>query len=66
MMFSRRQLCAGDAGAEGDKMQAYEQILKRRRLVALAQAQSQEVAVLRAEVERLRMRTFAALVQVEH
>lgn len=40
-------------------------IVQRRRLVDLAKAQAQEVAVLRAEVERLRMKTFPALVQVE-
>lgn len=59
------EISGGDAMA-GDRMLAYKEIVKRRRLVELAKAQSQEVAVLRAEVERLRMRTFAALVQVEH
>lgn len=44
----------------------YQEIVQRRKLVDLAKAQAQEVAVLRAEVERLRMRTFPALVQVEH
>uniref|UniRef100_F6U441 Cilia- and flagella-associated protein 43 n=1 Tax=Ciona intestinalis TaxID=7719 RepID=F6U441_CIOIN len=39
-------------------------IVQRRKLVDLAKAQAQEVAVLRAEVERLRMKTFPALVQV--
>lgn len=43
----------------------YQQIVQRRKLVDLAKAQANEVAVLRAEVERLRMRTFPALVQVE-
>ncbi|KAL5017485.1 hypothetical protein ScPMuIL_007074 [Solemya velum] len=51
-----------DAGAE----KRYQEIVQRRKLVDLAKAQAQEVAVLRAEVERLRMRTFPALVQVEH
>jgi len=41
-------------------------VVQRRRLVDLAKAQAQEVAVLRAEVERLRMKTFPALVQLEH
>ena len=41
----------------------YRQILQRQKLVDLAKAQAKEVAVLRAEVERLRMRTFPALVQ---
>lgn len=40
-------------------------IVQRRKLVDLAKAQAQEVAVLRAEVERLRMKTFPALVQIE-
>lgn len=51
-----------DSGAE----KRYQDIVQRRKLVDLAKAQAQEVAVLRAEVERLRMRTFPALVQVEH
>lgn len=51
-----------DSGAE----KRYQEIVQRRKLVDLAKAQAQEVAVLRAEVERLRMRTFPALVQVEH
>eukprot|EP00118_Oscarella_pearsei_P015536 m.140476 g.140476 ORF g.140476 m.140476 type:complete len:1641 (+) comp38310_c0_seq5:24-4946(+) len=51
----------GDGGMER-KMR---DIRARRRLVETAKSQAQEVAVLRAEVERLRMRTFPALVQVE-
>ncbi|CAF1594127.1 unnamed protein product [Rotaria magnacalcarata] len=43
-----------------------QQVVRRRRLVDLAKAQAQEVAYLRAEVERLRMKTFPALVQIEH
>ncbi|KAH9492451.1 Cilia- and flagella-associated protein 43, partial [Bulinus truncatus] len=43
----------------------YQEIVQRRKMVDLAKAQAQEVAILRAEVERLRMRTFPALVQVE-
>ena len=42
------------------------QVVMRRRLVELAKQQAEQVAVLRAEVERLRMRTFPALVQVEN
>ena len=41
-------------------------IVQRRRLVETAKSQAQEVAVLRAELERLRMRTFPALVQVDN
>ena len=51
-----------DTGAE----RRLQDIVARRKLVDLAKAQAQEVAVLRAEVERLRMRTFPALVQIEH
>eukprot|EP00795_Rhopilema_esculentum_P012071 gene12071-2664_t len=40
-------------------------IITRKKLVDLAKAQAQEIAILRAEVERLRMRTFPALVQVD-
>ena len=40
-------------------------IVQRRRLVELAKTQAQEVALLRAEVERLRMRTFPALIQAQ-
>ncbi|KAK3096042.1 hypothetical protein FSP39_022384 [Pinctada imbricata] len=50
----------------GGSEKRYQEIVQRRKLVDLAKAQAQEVAVLRAEVERLRMRTFPALVQVEH
>lgn len=47
-------------------MEMHKEIVQRRRMVDVAKVQSQEVALLRAEVERLRMRTFAALVQSEH
>lgn len=40
-------------------------IIQRRKLLDLAKAQAQEVAFLRSEVERLRMKTFPALVQIE-
>lgn len=40
-------------------------VVQRSQLVALAKSQAQEIAVLRAELERLRMRTFPALVQVD-
>lgn len=41
------------------------QIVTRRRFVELAKSQAEKIAVLRAEVERLRMKTFPALVQVD-
>ncbi|XP_057306385.1 cilia- and flagella-associated protein 43-like [Hydractinia symbiolongicarpus] len=40
-------------------------IITRRKLVDLAKAQASEISMLRAEVERLRMRTFPALVQLD-
>ncbi|XP_063718204.1 cilia- and flagella-associated protein 43-like isoform X2 [Symsagittifera roscoffensis] len=54
------------AGSQGPSEQSrMKDIVQRRKLVDLAKNQAQEVAVLRAEVERLRMRTFPALVQIE-
>ncbi|XP_072177751.1 cilia- and flagella-associated protein 43-like [Diadema setosum] len=55
---------AAKASSSGSEKRMQD-IVQRRKLVDLAKAQAQEVAVLRAEVERLRMRTFPALVQVE-
>jgi len=40
-------------------------IVTRRRLVELVKSQAQEISVLQSEVERQRMRTFPALVQVD-
>lgn len=57
---------SADRRSDAGKEKRYMEIVQRRKLVDLAKAQAQEVAVLRAEVERLRMRTFPALVQVEH
>ena len=58
--------CAADRRNELDvRARKYEEIVQRRRLIELAKQQAQEIAVLRAEVERLRMRTFPALVQLE-
>ncbi|XP_069467846.1 cilia- and flagella-associated protein 43 [Ambystoma mexicanum] len=44
----------------------YQDIVQRRKMMDLAKAQAQEISVLRAEVERLRMKTFPALVQMEY
>ncbi|XP_034989894.2 cilia- and flagella-associated protein 43 isoform X2 [Zootoca vivipara] len=43
----------------------YEDIVQRQQLVDLAKAQAQELSVLQAEVERLRMRTFPAFFDVQ-
>ena len=40
-------------------------IVSRRRMVELVRAQAAEIGVLRGELERLRMATFPALVQVD-
>ena len=40
-------------------------IVTRRQLVETAKAHDQEISALRTELERLRMRTFPALVQVD-
>ena len=40
-------------------------IITRRKLVDLAKVQASEIGILRAEVERLRMKTFPALLQVD-
>ncbi|XP_026523209.1 cilia- and flagella-associated protein 43 [Notechis scutatus] len=42
----------------------YEDIVQRQQLVDLAKAQAQELTILQAEVERLRMRTFPAFFDV--
>ncbi|BFY97723.1 hypothetical protein BsWGS_00763 [Bradybaena similaris] len=55
----------GGCRDDGGEVRRYQEIKQRRKLVDLAKAQAQEIAILRAEVERLRMRTFPALVQVE-
>ncbi|KAL8187387.1 UNVERIFIED_CONTAM: hypothetical protein K2H54_047783 [Gekko kuhli] len=43
----------------------YEDILQRQQLVDLAKAQAQELSILQAEVERLRMKTFPAFFDVQ-
>ncbi|MBN3297202.1 CFA43 protein, partial [Amia calva] len=67
MMISvaeKRHICdaiAMEQNQESSAEERYKDILQRKRLVDLAKAQAQEVAILRAEVERLRMKTFPAL-----
>lgn len=59
-------MCAGVPPAEANAEAKMRDIVLRRRLVETAKSQAQEVALLRAELERLRMRTFPALVQVDN
>lgn len=63
--FFLNDVSTADKRSDAGREERYRQIVQRRKLVDLAKAQAQEVAVLRAEVERLRMKTFPALVQVE-
>ena len=64
-LVERQQIQDASGGADmiAVSEQRMRDIVARRKLVELAKSQSQEVAVLRAEVERLRMKTFPALVQ---
>jgi len=59
--------CLSIGGAEkmGQNEQIMQNIITRRKLVDLAKTQASQIGVLRAEVERLRMRTFPALVQLD-
>jgi len=56
-------ITSGVSQAEAGAKERMYDILVRKKLVQMAKAQAQEIAILRAEVERLRMRTFPALVQ---
>lgn len=51
---------------ESDAEERYQEIIQRKKLVDLARAQAEEVATLRAEVERMRMKSFPALAQLKH
>ena len=55
----------GTLPSETNREQRMQDIVTRRRLVELVKSQAQEISVLQAEVEKLRMRTFPALVQVD-
>ena len=56
----------GPLPKEVEAEERMKEIVSRSRLVEVAKSQAQEIAILRAEVERLRMKTFPALVQVEN
>lgn len=58
--------CTGPLPKEVEAEERMKEIVSRSRLVEVAKSQAQEIAILRAEVERLRMKTFPALVQVEN
>lgn len=44
----------------------YQEIVRKRKLKDLAQAQAEELASLEAKLERLRMRNFPSLDQLKH
>lgn len=54
-----------ESQAQANREARLKNIVARRQLVDLARRQLNEVTVLRTELERLRMRTFPALVQVD-
>ena len=56
---------AGVAPSEAGARQRMEDIVSRRQLVELVRVQAAKIGVLQSELERLRMATFPALVQVE-
>jgi hypothetical protein len=45
---------------EMTKQDAHRELFTRRRLVDLAKSQAQDIAILREELERLRLRTYPA------
>ena len=57
----RTEIChvAGHKG-QREASNSLKDIYNRRRLVDLAKSQSQDIAILRAEVEKLRLRTYPA------
>ncbi|OCT88656.1 hypothetical protein XELAEV_18017286mg [Xenopus laevis] len=68
--FSERKHIYDVVGVEQSTEKAakerYMEIIQRRKLVDLAKIQAQEIHELRSEVDRLRMKTFPALVQMEY
>ncbi|KAM8974806.1 cilia- and flagella-associated protein 43 [Pelodytes ibericus] len=70
LLFSERKQIYDVVGTEESSGKGatdrYREIIRRRKLVDLAKAQAQEISVLRAEVDRLRMKTFPALVQMDY
>ncbi|XP_063303391.1 cilia- and flagella-associated protein 43 [Pelobates fuscus] len=70
LSFSERKHIYDVVGSEQSSANSakdrYRDIIKRRKLLDLEKAQAQEIAVLRAEVDRLRMKTFPALIQMEY
>ncbi|XP_069620079.1 cilia- and flagella-associated protein 43 [Ranitomeya imitator] len=55
-----------EQSSEKNARDRYKDIVQRRKLVDLVKAQAQEIAVLRTELDRFRMKTFPALVQMDY
>ncbi|XP_069827504.1 cilia- and flagella-associated protein 43 isoform X2 [Dendropsophus ebraccatus] len=55
-----------EQSSEKNARERYMDIVQRRKMVDLVKAQAQEIAILRTELDRLRMKTFPALVQMEY
>ena len=53
------------APSEANRDQRMKEILMRKKLVDTIKSQDEEYSILKMEVERLRMKTFPALVQVD-
>ncbi|KAM5172544.1 cilia- and flagella-associated protein 43 [Mantella aurantiaca] len=55
-----------EQSAEKNARERYIDILQRRKLVDLVKAQAQEISIQRTDLDRLRMKTFPALMQMEY
>ena len=53
------------APSEANRERRMQEIVLRRQLVETIKAQDEEYSILKVEMERLRMKTFPALVQVD-
>lgn len=53
------------APSEANREQRMREIVMRRKLVETVKSQDEEYSILKSEMERLRMKTFPALVQVD-
>ena len=58
-------VCADVAPSEANRERRMKEIVTRRQLVETIKAQDEEYSILKVEMERLRMKTFPALVQVD-
>ncbi|XP_053318960.1 cilia- and flagella-associated protein 43 [Spea bombifrons] len=70
LSFSERkhiyEVVGAEKSSEKHSAERYKDLIRRRKLVDLANTQAHEISVLRAEVDRLRMKTFPALIQMEY